>query len=31
MDDKALQNELARLIFLSGLVGRIEAAGELAT
>ena len=31
MDDTALQNELARLIFLSGLVGRIEAAGELAT
>lgn len=29
MDDKALQNELARLIFLSGLVGRIEAAEEM--
>ncbi|WP_228068226.1 MULTISPECIES: DUF935 family protein [unclassified Neisseria] len=29
MDDKALQNELARLIFLSGLVGRIEAAQEM--
>lgn len=28
MDDTALQNELARLIFLSGLVGRVEAAGE---
>lgn len=31
MDDTALQNELARLIFLAGLVGRIEAAQELAT
>ena len=31
MDDTALQNELARLIFLAGLVGRVEAAGELAT
>ena len=30
MDDKALQNELARLLFLSELVGRIEAAEELA-
>lgn len=30
MDDSALQNELARLIFMAGLVGRIEAAGELA-
>ena len=30
MDDTALQNELARLIFLSELVGRIEAAQELA-
>ncbi|MFC3873698.1 DUF935 domain-containing protein [Neisseria musculi] len=29
MDDTALQNELARLIFLSGLVGRIEAAQEM--
>ncbi|MFC3873648.1 phage portal protein family protein [Neisseria musculi] len=29
MDDKALQNELARLIFLSGLVGKIEAAREM--
>lgn len=29
LDDTALQNELARLIFLSELVGRIEAAGEL--
>lgn len=29
MDDKALQDELARLIFLAGLVGRAEAAGEL--
>ncbi|MFC3874773.1 DUF935 family protein [Neisseria musculi] len=29
MDDKALQNELARLIFLSGLVGKIEAAQEM--
>ena len=30
MDDTALQDELARLIFLSDLVGRIEAAEELA-
>lgn len=30
MDDKALQNELARLLFLAGLVGRVEAAEELA-
>ena len=30
MDDTALQNELARLLFLSGLVGRIEAAEEMA-
>ncbi|WP_165009653.1 DUF935 domain-containing protein [Neisseria yangbaofengii] len=30
MDDSALQNELARVIFLSELVGRIEARGELA-
>lgn len=30
LDDTALQNELARLIFLSGLVGRIEAAQEMA-
>lgn len=29
MDDKALQNELARLLFLSGLVGRIKAAEEM--
>lgn len=29
MDDTALQNELARVIFLSGLVGRIEAAQEM--
>lgn len=29
MDDTALQNELARLIFLSDLVGRIEVAQEL--
>ncbi|TFV05675.1 DUF935 family protein, partial [Bacillus stratosphericus] len=29
MDDADLQNELARLIFLSGLVGRIEAAQEM--
>ncbi|ROW31390.1 DUF935 family protein [Neisseria animalis] len=29
MDDTALQEELARLIFLSELVGRIEAAEEL--
>nr|DAU16886.1 MAG TPA: Protein of unknown function (DUF935) [Caudoviricetes sp.] len=30
LDDTALQNELARLIFLSELVGRIEARQELA-
>ena len=30
MDDTALQDELARLIFLSDLVGRVEAAEELA-
>ena len=30
MDDTALQNELARLIFMAELVGRIEAAEELA-
>lgn len=30
MDDADLQNELARVIFLSDLVGRIEARGELA-
>ena len=30
MDDTALQNELARLIFMAGLVGRVEAAQELA-
>ncbi|STZ76069.1 DUF935 domain-containing protein [Bergeriella denitrificans] len=30
MDDTALQEELARLIFLSEMVGRIEAAEELA-
>ncbi|GMQ52111.1 hypothetical protein LST1_24060 [Neisseria elongata] len=29
MDDTALQNELARLIFLSDLVGRIEVVQEL--
>lgn len=29
MDDTALQNELARLIFLAGLVGRVEAAQEM--
>ena len=29
MDDKSLQNELARLIFLAGLVGRVEAAEEM--
>ncbi|ATD64847.1 DUF935 domain-containing protein [Neisseria weixii] len=29
MDDADLQNELARVIFLSDLVGRIEARGEL--
>lgn len=29
MDDTDLQNELARVIFLSDLVGRIEARGEL--
>ena len=30
MDDAALQEELARLIFLAELVGRVEAAEELA-
>ena len=30
MDDAALQDELARLIFLAELVGRVEAAEELA-
>ena len=30
MDDSILQEELARVIFLSDLVGRIEARGELA-
>ncbi|MFC3873344.1 phage portal protein family protein [Neisseria musculi] len=30
MDDADLQNELARVLFLSELVGRIEASGELA-
>ena len=29
MDDTALQNELARLIFLSELVGKIEVVREL--
>lgn len=29
MDDTDLQNELARVIFLSDLVGRIEVRGEL--
>ena len=28
MDDTALQNELARLIFMAGLIGRIEAREE---
>lgn len=30
MDDAELQNELARVIFLSDLIGRLEAQGELA-
>lgn len=29
MDDTALQNELARLIFLSELVGKVEVAREI--